>query len=555
MWTNAHDYEGNSELSDGYGSIEYLTPIHPLPQEKDSRWSFGSTRSTYTQASNESDELLEQYKYYAGDSDDEEEKTTCSDCLFQWLGFQSSLLSDDSHSTRNTTAPDLRLSMLSNFSTAYNVLSISLALNAMDHIYETTAADKSLCSSALLAGMIVGQLVGGALGDLIGRHCAMAAVMFLQVFASLASTFSIPISIPLLGSLSVYQVLAIWRLILGLGCGGVYPLAATLTAESIQSSKDRAKYVALTFSCQGVGYLAVPIVAWLVATILHSDLAWRLILGLGALPGIVLTALRVRSQKEGPDKPPEVKKRQGRSVPTSIIDAIRMEESLVRKMFGTAFCWLLFDVIFYGNTLFEPVVLSSAIGASETVQKSAQDMAMIAGMAVPGYIVSVYAVGRQSPRWIQIQGFCVMGLLYLIVATKFEQLNRSMLLAVYGSTFFFSNYGPNATTYMLPSMTFSPPCRSTLNGVCAACGKVGALMGAALFLPASHSIGQGTVFLLCSFLSFIGAVTSMLCVSESVGQEEDVDECLPNEGVLDVPMKVVYSQPSFLDYRHAGEKE
>jgi PHS family inorganic phosphate transporter-like MFS transporter len=426
--------------------------------------------------------------------------------------------------------------------------------------------------------MIIGQLVGGTLGDILGRHRAMAAVMFLQVFAALASAFSMPISISLLGvngsslELSIHHVLALWRFILGLGCGGVYPLAAILTAESSQSSKDRGKSVALTFSFQGVGYLAVPIFAWLVVAVLESDqeLAWRLILGVGALPGIILTALRVQKSQSRKEQPsvdeteasgtPKIHSSERASVPhhrivpVSIVDTIRMEESLVRKMIGTGGCWLLFDVLFYGNTLFEPVVLSSAFGTAETVQNVARDTAMIAAMALPGYLVSVYAVGRQSPRWIQIQGFCVMGVLYFTVAMMFGQLaqRRTILLLVYGLTFFFSNYGPNATTFMLPSMTFSRPCRSTLNGVCAACGKVGALIGAAVFLTAARSLGQDTVFLMCSLLCFVGALMTNLCVSESVGREEevelDIDELLLEEEFLEYPMKIVYSQPSFLDY-------
>ena len=36
-----------------------------------------------------------------------------------------------------------------------------------------------------------------------------------------------------------------------MGCGGVYPLAATLSAESSASKNNRAKLVALTFSMQG----------------------------------------------------------------------------------------------------------------------------------------------------------------------------------------------------------------------------------------------------------------------------------------------------------------
>ena len=92
--------------------------------------------------------------------------------------------------------------MLSNFSTAYNVVSIGLALHIMDRIYPATSEDKSLCSSALIAGMIIGQLVGGAVGDILGRHLAMAVVMALQVFGALASAFSVD------GHYNIYWVVA-----------------------------------------------------------------------------------------------------------------------------------------------------------------------------------------------------------------------------------------------------------------------------------------------------------------------------------------------------------
>eukprot|EP00978_Attheya_sp_CCMP212_P004290 scaffold9389_cov63-Attheya_sp.AAC.3 len=79
--------------------------------------------------------------------------------------------------------------------------------------------------------MIIGQLAGGTLGDAIGRHKAMTLVMFSQILQH-----------------------AVWSFILGLGCRGVYPLAATLTVESLSKQENSAKLVvALTFSMQGIG--------------------------------------------------------------------------------------------------------------------------------------------------------------------------------------------------------------------------------------------------------------------------------------------------------------
>jgi MFS family permease len=80
--------------------------------------------------------------------------------------------------------------MLSNFNTAYNFLSISLALRIMQNVYPATAQDKSLCSSALIAGMIAGRVVGEAIGDILGRHLVIALVMTLQLVGALISSLS-----------------------------------------------------------------------------------------------------------------------------------------------------------------------------------------------------------------------------------------------------------------------------------------------------------------------------------------------------------------------------
>jgi PHS family inorganic phosphate transporter-like MFS transporter len=61
-----------------------------------------------------------------------------------------------------------------------------------------------------------------------------------------------------------------------------------------------------------------------------------------------------------------------------------------------------------------------------------------------------------------------------------------------------ANYGPNTSTFILPSIVYSPECRSTLNGLSAAAGKLGALVGATLFEPAAESFGDAAVMLICS---------------------------------------------------------
>ena len=78
--------------------------------------------------------------------------------------------------------------------------------------------------------------------------------------------------------------------------------------------------------------------------------------------------------------------------------AIKEEEDLFKKLVGTAGCWFLFDILFYGNTLFQPVVLSAAFGDSEDVATTAGDTAILGLLGLPGYFVSVFLIGKQGPR-------------------------------------------------------------------------------------------------------------------------------------------------------------
>jgi PHS family inorganic phosphate transporter-like MFS transporter len=369
------------------------------------------------------------------------------DWFWSILGFASNPLASRSDG-RNNKASDMRLSMLSNFGTAYNIVNISMALSIMQELYETTPENKSLCSSASIAGMIIGQLIGGAIGDILGRHMAMAVVMSLQIIGALVSACVID------GPVSIYIFLAFLRFVLGIGCGGVYPLAATITAESASDKGDGGKSVALTFSMQGFGYLVPPFLTTGFMTLFPSryDLCWRFLLGFGAVPGLCLMVLRLKNQLQQRRISSSQMRQQmilatAREVPVSILDAISLEKDLLRKLIGTGGCWFLFDVLFYGNVLFQPLVLSAAFGPAETVQDTALHTMIVCLLALPGYFVSVISLGRQSPRFIQAQGFLMMAILYGMISLSFQQLGerKVLMIVLYGSTFFFSNYGPNST--------------------------------------------------------------------------------------------------------------
>ncbi len=293
---------------------------------------------------------------------------------------------------RNSASADARLAMASNFSAAYNTFNISLALALMRSSHPPhTSSDITSCSSAVIGGMIVGQLVGGMLGDWLGRHVAMAVVMCVQVVSALMSAFCGTLFLS--NDVSIYTELACWRFFLGFGCGGVYPLSATITAESETQKGNRPRLLAKMFSMQGVAYLAVPLITYVLVLVLGdgSDVAWRLLLGMGSLPGLVLILTRLYRRRNYSMQSSNIetithqqKAKHGRLQPTCMLEQIRNEDKLGHKLVGTAGCWLLFDILFYGNALFQPKVLQSAFGQSETELDLIRDAILIGLMALPG---------------------------------------------------------------------------------------------------------------------------------------------------------------------------
>merc|ERR1712000_629525 len=100
---------------------------------------------------------------------------------------------------------------------------------------------------------------------------------------------------------------------------------------------------------------------------------------------------------------------------------------------------------------------------------------ILALIGLPGYYVSVCFMDSWGRKNIQLMGLTFMAILYGVLAIWLNDLPPALLLIIYGLTFFFSNFGPNATTFILPAETFPAEVRSTLNGFSAACGKAGAV--------------------------------------------------------------------------------
>eukprot|EP01112_Ceratiomyxa_fruticulosa_P016915 TRINITY_DN5180_c0_g3_i1.p2 TRINITY_DN5180_c0_g3~~TRINITY_DN5180_c0_g3_i1.p2 ORF type:complete len:216 (+),score=28.33 TRINITY_DN5180_c0_g3_i1:735-1382(+) len=106
--------------------------------------------------------------------------------------------------------------------------------------------------------------------------------------------------------------------------------------------------------------------------------------------------------------------------------------------------------------------------------------------SMPGYWFTVLFIEYLGRRKIQFLGFAVLTLILTVLACAYKEIieSRFIFVGVYSIAQFFFNFGPNSTTFIVPSEVFPTRYRSTSYGICAASGKIGAIIS-------SYTLGYG----------------------------------------------------------------
>ena len=154
-------------------------------------------------------------------------------------------------------------------------------------------------------------------------------------------------------------------------------------------------------------------------------------------------------------------------------------------LLGTAGSWFCLDVAFYGLSLNNATILSvigystkNAHNVYEVLFNTAVgNLIIVLAGAVPGYWVSVATIDTLGRKTIQMGGFIILTILFVIMGFAYHHLPANGLLAIYVIAQFFFNFGPNTTTFIVPGEVFPTRYRSTSHGISAASGKIGSIIG------------------------------------------------------------------------------
>ncbi|GES65522.1 phosphate:H+ symporter [Aspergillus terreus] len=484
------------------------------------------------------------------------------------------------------------------FTDSYDIFAINLASSMLGVVFWQHAKGKipSTADTAIKVstsgGTVIGQLFFGWLADRIGRKRMYGIELMIIIMATLAQALSSDSR-----AISIVGILIFWRVIMGIGIGGDYPLSSIITSE-FATTKWRGAMMGSVFAMQGFGQFGAAIIALIVTAgfkesletassvgncsgvcQLAVDKMWRVVIGFGAVPACIALYYRltipetprytfdvardivkadedVRAYIAGKHEghPDEMRRQHvlqshtGDRPKASWADFWRHYSQWKngKVLLGTAGSWFFLDVAFYGLGLNNSIILS-AIGWSggknvyEVFYKNAVgNLILICAGAIPGYWVTVATVDTIGRKPIQLAGFIILTILFIIIGFAYEPLKNSNngLLGLYVIAQFFFNFGPNATTFMVPGECFPTRYRSTSHGMSAASGKVGAIIAQCVFGPLVHKGSKDSskspwlnhvmqifaLFMLCGcFTTLLIPETKRKTLEELSGEESDAD--------------------------------
>ncbi len=309
--------------------------------------------------------------------------------------------SDDGSAVRPFQFKSIIVSGIGVFSDSYNLYAISLVFYPIVGFLGLSELQISFITGSTYFGAAAGAILFGLIADKIGRKPAYGIDLLLIFIGALAQFF-----------VTGFSGFFLARLVMGFGIGGDFVMSPVIMAEN-SSRGNRGKLMAISFS---VMYLFGAALSAFVDQVsfgfFASDLAWRVVLGFGAVPSLFVIYYRRKipetyrystrvkgeasSSLDGNFRP-DIPENMGRD---KVGYSTRFVKSLPVIIAGSAL-WVLYDAYSSTFTFYGPITIAQNLGLSPV----AFTYAAIFFAGLPGTLVSVYLLDRLGRKKLVTYGY------------------------------------------------------------------------------------------------------------------------------------------------------
>ncbi|KAF7950248.1 hypothetical protein EAE96_007539 [Botrytis aclada] len=356
-------------------------------------------------------------------------------------------------------------------------------------VYTKSAAVKNI-SAITFAGTVAGMLIFGYTSDKWGRANTLTlSTVILIVFAALgAGSYGYHGSVQ-----GLFAALAAYRFLVGVGIGGEYPAGSVGCSEASGELKEGTRnrwFIIFTNVMIDFGFVIGAFVPYLLVVICTEDhlrAAWRISLGLGVIPPLLLFYLRLKL------KEPEEFQRESMKnakIPYGLVIKYYWFRLLIVSLI-----WFIYDFSTYSFGIYSSKILSNIYGDTAPLSQSFGWNTVINLFYIPGAVLGSFFSDWVGPRYALAIGVTLQGIVGFIMSGLYPVLsqvkNVPAFVVVYGIFLSLGELGPGDNIGLLASKTSATGVRGQYYAIAAAIGKVGAFVGTYVFPYIEAAGGDG----------------------------------------------------------------
>jgi MFS family permease len=413
---------------------------------------------------------------------------------------------------------------------AWDLYGIAFVLIFIRDQYHPDPLLLGLAAAGTQGGAVVGAVLGGWLTDRIGRRFMFLATMIMFIVLALAQAFVTSVA-----------TLAVVRFFLGVPLGSDISTGYTYIMDAMPKGQREVMGNRWQFMFAIGQVLTLAVIALFLIFNLDHEWVWRITLGLGALPALIILILRhdlpetavwlirngrLREAKRVaikmyddpldmlPDQDVEVTKpRAGEFLADIRKDPIRWRATL----YGWIACFAqgseFSTFAFYLPVLFVMVGVSSILGTTLVT------MALYAIAAISGW-VGPLLTPKIGHRGISIAGFGIV-FVSLLVAAAALYTGAKTILPFAAGAMLWGHYWDASNCMTIPSLVAKPEYRGTASGFAYMFVKLPSFLAIFLFPSIFIAIGQANATLLVAVFPLIGLMAAIFILPEVYGFEGD----------------------------------